>query len=427
MKKLVKMLMPLLPVLFLDVNNLYSQDSALKCKFVFTASSNYFIAEHIDGVLTYSDVNSTPIRFGLLDMAGNITVSPRWETYKYADGMLITTTNERQGLFSTNGRTILPEIYDNIKPLTNGYFLVKKDSDYGMADKEGNFTFPLGTISIADVERYSGYILAYGKGDNKDYYFDTEGNKSTFSDYYEAKKKGVGYSMAKIDDKYFYGLEKGDGTVVLPPKYDEIYEFHDGLAVVKKEGKFGYIDKEGKEVIRPKYSAAGDCSCNYVVVIDDVGKSHVFDRSGNIVAEDNDNYTIRGQQFINGVILVATPLSGSARYGYLYIPQMASVSNEVAALENYGGAINTNTNTNTNTYIIINNPPVNNTYQNTYTQPQKQICYNCNGTGRVDKIGYAPTYGSTAQVWCKICGRYVAAGHYHYQERCRICNGTGYR
>jgi hypothetical protein len=42
--------------------------------------------------------------------------------------------------------------------------------------------------------------------------------------------------------------------------HDEAEEFSEGLAKVKLDDKYGYIDKIGKEIIPPKYSEVGDFS-----------------------------------------------------------------------------------------------------------------------------------------------------------------------
>ena len=35
---------------------------------------------------------------------------------------------------------------------------------------------------------------------------------------------------------------------IIPYIYDHVYSFSEGLALVGKDGKYGYIDKTGKEV-----------------------------------------------------------------------------------------------------------------------------------------------------------------------------------
>ena len=39
------------------------------------------------------------------------------------------------------------------------------------------------------------------------------------------------------------------GSEVVPCKYDKAFGFSEGLAKVKKSGKYGFIDKTGREVV----------------------------------------------------------------------------------------------------------------------------------------------------------------------------------
>ena len=46
------------------------------------------------------------------------------------------------------------------------------------------------------------------------------------------------------------------GKVIVPPKYDEIDPFSEGLALVVSNNSFGFIDKTGKEVVPLQYKDA---------------------------------------------------------------------------------------------------------------------------------------------------------------------------
>ena len=56
------------------------------------------------------------------------------------------------------------------------------------------------------------------------------------------------------DNKYGY-IDK-TGKEIVKPKYDDAYEFSEDLARVQKDDKWGFIDKTGKEVIPIKYDYA---------------------------------------------------------------------------------------------------------------------------------------------------------------------------
>ena len=68
------------------------------------------------------------------------------------------------------------------------------------------------------------------------------------SEFYE------GIAIVGKNDKY--GFIDKTGKEIIPLKYDKVQYFSEGLAAVKIGGKWGYIDKNDKMVIPPKYSEA---------------------------------------------------------------------------------------------------------------------------------------------------------------------------
>ena len=63
--------------------------------------------------------------------------------------------------------------------------------------------------------------------------------------------------LAAIKRNGKWGFIDKTGKLVIPCVYDAVDEFHDGLARVNKDGKLGFIDKTGKVVIPLEYDAIG--------------------------------------------------------------------------------------------------------------------------------------------------------------------------
>ena len=85
--------------------------------------------------------------------------------------------------------------------------------------------------------------------------------------------------MAK---EYKWGYIGKDGEFAIEPHFDDAWDFHEGLAVVKVEWARGYIDREGKYVIEPKFQYAGPfVEGRAIVQLDDLWGQ--IDRSGNWV------------------------------------------------------------------------------------------------------------------------------------------------
>jgi hypothetical protein len=88
-----------------------------------------------------------------------------------------------------------------------------------------------------------------------------------------------GLAMVKLNDKCHYTDTKGNRW-----KYDEAYGFHEGLARVMLNGKWGYIDKNKNEVIPLQYDYAWNFNEHLqglaMVKLND--KCHYIDKMGNL-------------------------------------------------------------------------------------------------------------------------------------------------
>ncbi|HEX2640476.1 MAG TPA: WG repeat-containing protein, partial [Pyrinomonadaceae bacterium] len=43
------------------------------------------------------------------------------------------------------------------------------------------------------------------------------------------------------------------GTVVIEPKYEDAYDFSEGLAPIKVDGKWGFINESGRTIVEPRF------------------------------------------------------------------------------------------------------------------------------------------------------------------------------
>ena len=82
---------------------------------------------------------------------------------------------------------------------------------------------------------------------------------------------------------YGWGWVDERGEVVIPPRYDEAGDFHEGLAAVNRKGLWGYIDHSGREVIPLTYLTASPFAGGYAAVRNFDNRVGVIDRSGSTV------------------------------------------------------------------------------------------------------------------------------------------------
>ncbi len=89
--------------------------------------------------------------------------------------------------------------------------------------------------------------------------------------------------LARVGKNNKYGFIDKAGKEVIKAKYDNVGEFHEGLAWFKKDGKYGFIDKTGKEVIKAEYPVASNFQDGFACVSD--GRCGLIDKNGNLWTE----------------------------------------------------------------------------------------------------------------------------------------------
>ena len=88
-----------------------------------------------------------------------------------------------------------------------------------------------------------------------------------------------GLAPVKIEGKWGY-INKLD-LLVIPPKFDEAWGFSEGIACVKVGDKYGYIDKMGKYVLPLQYNAARSFSKG-IAQIEIDGNKRYIDKRGRL-------------------------------------------------------------------------------------------------------------------------------------------------
>jgi hypothetical protein len=117
-----------------------------------------------------------------------------------------------------------------------------------------------------------------------------------------------------------YGYTDHVGQTRLPFAYEAAHQFRFGLAAVKLNGKFGFIDKSGRFVIRPIFDIAGTFDENGLAIVSIDHAAGMIDRSGHVVVPLR--YDAVGTFSNGGVALVrANDLWGAVdRHGRVVVP-----------------------------------------------------------------------------------------------------------
>jgi len=177
---------------------------------------------------------------GFVDKWGREIVPPKYDTVTdFSEGFSVVSLNERQGLIDRNGREIIPPKYDSVSVYGPNLFRVVLNKKHGFVDGSGRELVPLKYDETADFDPPS-YLLLSEDVDEID------------------MKAMVSDTLIRVKAGEKFGFIDRQGKEVIPVRYDSAKLRPDGLYVVGLDGKYGFLDRTGKVVIPLKFDAVED-------------------------------------------------------------------------------------------------------------------------------------------------------------------------
>lgn len=211
------------------------------------------------------------------------------------NGYVIVENSDKYGIITVDGETKIEAQYDNLTYIYQNYYIAQKDNKYGVINVENeikidftykslvyiksaniiegesdkietdlfdsSFNLKLSGI-VSEINTDKGYIKVRIDSDYKYYNFKFEEKKNT-----EILTNNTLF-LSKKNGKYGY-VDKNN-VVVVNYIYDDATEQNDsGYVAVKKDGKWGTINSKGETVVEPKYELTNNA------IIDFIGKWHL--------------------------------------------------------------------------------------------------------------------------------------------------------
>ena len=96
-----------------------------------------------------------------------------------------------------------------------------------------------------------------------------------------------GFAWVKKDGKWGYINTKGEQIVEC--EFDDFYDFKEGFASVKKDGKWGYINTKGEQIVECKFDSVGNFNEGFAAVKKD-GKWGYINTKGEQIVECKFDY-----------------------------------------------------------------------------------------------------------------------------------------
>lgn len=174
----------------------------------------------------------------------------------YEDNVLRVSKNGKYGIINYEGQEVLPCEYDEITALKDvkSNFIVKKDGNVGLVNEVGQTIINTEYKNILALkEGYkSEYIIV--NADNKYGLISTSGTVLIEAKYNEVKYIGSSYLFAVKQDETWKLFDTEENKIVIDGGYKDIVEAKsENIIIVDENGKYGVINKDNTEKIKPQY------------------------------------------------------------------------------------------------------------------------------------------------------------------------------
>ena len=202
----------------------------------------------------YAVVNRNE-KFGLINEGGYYQIEPKFAELNFIDSGLLKalSKNESWGILNVRGDTILPFIYDAIGEFQNHRALVAKNEKCGYVNEQGLLVIPIkyfySSVMLSTGQFNIGFALLKQK--NKSVLIDTSGKVISFSGYEDYAHPSGGFFPIKKKKKW--GYADSNGKIKIPCKFEFAEAFNEGFAIIKLNKLTGLIDTLGNEFIPPLY------------------------------------------------------------------------------------------------------------------------------------------------------------------------------
>ena len=252
-----------------EVKNVYGdncyvvkEDNNLK---VVNSQGDSYLENKFEDILAINNENAvvkSNSKVGVSKLTGEELIKPEYDeiTYIYSNNYIAKKDN-KYGVINLENKTMLDFNYSNLIYRETADFLegAKDSVETDLINHE--FSVKLtGIVSEVNIDK--GYIKVRQNNETKYYTFKFEEKKA--QDIFKSNT----LFLSKKDGKY--GFVNKDGVVIVNYIYDDATEQDEyGFASIKKDGKWGAIDQKGTVVVEPQYELKNN------ILIKFIGKWHL--------------------------------------------------------------------------------------------------------------------------------------------------------
>ena len=245
-------------------NNLYVVKENGKLELI-NQDGNVLINSGFDDIKSIDSGNVIFVKgnkYGVMTKEGTVLIEPNYDELKYAfDGNYIAKKDNNYGIINTSNETKLDFAYTYITYMSDESFIEadKADGKTDLLDTSFNVKV---TGIVSEIDTNKGYVKV--RVDNEYKYYNFRLEEKTSQDIFTTNT----LFLSKKNGKY--GYVNRDGVVIVDYIYDDATEQNEyGYVAVKQNGVWGALDQNGNVVVTPSYKLEQN------TVISFIGKWHL--------------------------------------------------------------------------------------------------------------------------------------------------------
>jgi len=221
-------------------------------------------------------------KYGLVDTLNKV-YDPEWDWISDVDegARAVVKKGNLFGILDAPDRLLLPCVYDYVKPVSAGVYLVVKQGKYGFYNAAGRCF-----VLDPEFDYKPQFDAAYYSNGRLFKRIRPEGVSLVDANGRQSIEPGKYYDVFFAKDDMIrvqlknqkFGFVDRKLRLVIPAEYEEASDFSDGRAIVQKKGQRSLIDKDGKAAYTCKDCGIKVMDQLYLVSADDV--QGLVDREG---------------------------------------------------------------------------------------------------------------------------------------------------
>jgi hypothetical protein len=187
-------------------------------------------------------------KYGFINEEGKEVIPCIYDiAYKFVEGLAKVEKNGKDGFINKEGIEVVPCLYDWVNYFSEGLVAAKKLDKFGFVDKNGKEAIPFIYDDAASFSENKAWV----KKNNTQYFINKLGDcvKDCSEEINKANEINKNYrleeGMAKVKKNGKFGFIDSQGNWVIQPIFEEVYGFQNGHAHVKQNGMWFFIDKNG--------------------------------------------------------------------------------------------------------------------------------------------------------------------------------------